>query len=143
MNIRQLMFLLSVGAFALTGCDQVRDIGKYTGEIYGMAGLAQTTLVFAPGYVIDVDGQDVSIAGFDECPHQSSLMTRVFSPSLDDGGNGCIALSDDRQTVPVILFLPSSHVVEDWEIIRESGGKVYQRTALKRPSGELVVPATL
>lgn len=141
------MFLLSVGAFALTGCDQARDIGEYTVGKHDMPSSTSTTLVFTPGYVIDVDGQGVSIAGFDECPRQSALMTRFFGPAPNDGGMDCIVLSEDLSTVSVRLFLPSGHVVENWEIIRETGelegGRVYQRTYLKRPSGELVVPATL
>lgn len=134
MNIRQLMFLLSVAAFALSGCDQARDIGE-------------TTLVFTPGYMIDVDGQDVAIAGFDDCPRQSALMTRVFGPAPNDGGMDCIVLSEDRSAVSVRLFLPGGSVIEKWEIIRETGssegGRFYKRTALKRPDGTLVVPASL
>lgn len=137
MNIRQLMFLLSVGAFALTGCDQAYDIPSST----------STALVFTPDYLIDVDGQGVSIAGFDECPRQSALMTRFFGPAPNDGSIDCIVISEDRSTVSVRLFLPSDHIVEDWEIIRETGelegGRVYLRTSLKRPSGELVVPSTI
>ncbi len=147
MNIRQLMFLLSVGAFALTGCDQARDIGEYTVGKYDMSSSTSTTLVFAPGYVINMDGQDVSIAGFDECPRQSALMTRIFGHAPNDGDMGCIVLSEDRSRVPVRLFLQAGSVNEEWEIIREAGesegDRFYQRTALRRPDGTLVVPATL
>lgn len=147
MNIRQLMFLLSIAAFALSGCDQARDIGEYTVGAYDMPSSTSTTLVFTPGYMIDVDGQDVSIAGFDDCPRQSALMTRVFGPAPNDGGMDCIVLSEDRSAVSVRLFLPGGSVIEKWNIIRETGssegGRFYKRTALKRPDGTPVVPASL
>lgn len=148
MNIRQLMLLLSFGTLALTGCDQARDVGEWVaGNVGENDMLNSPTLVLSPGYEIDVDGQDVPIQGFAECPTQGALMTRFFGPVLDEGALDCVVLSEDRSTVSVRLFLPSGPVVEEWEIIRETGelegGRVYKRTSLKRPDGTLVVPATL
>lgn len=108
---------------------------------------SEPTLVFPPGYEIELSGQAVPIEGFDECPSQGAFMTKVFGPSPNDGASNCIVLSKDRSTVPVRIFLPSGAVIEEWEIHRETGetesGRFYKRTSLKRPDGTLVVPASV
>ena len=148
MKIRQLMLLLGFGTLALTGCDQARDVGGWVaGNVGDNEMLNSPALVLAPGYEIVVDGQGVPIRGFDECPTQGALMSRIFGPAPDEGAYDCVVLSEDRSTVSARLYLPTGPITEEWEIIREigefAGGRVYQRTALKRPNGTLVVPVQL
>lgn len=135
MKHRQRLMLLYFGTLALTGCDAASDSLPPN----------EPTLVIPPGFEIEVPGQNISIRGFDECPSEGALMTKIFGSAPYAGAHDCIVLSEGRTTVPVRLFPASGSVVEDWEIIREVGetasGRTYKKTSLKRPDGTLVVPA--
>lgn len=136
MKKRQRLMLLPLLTL-IAGCDAVGE---------SMASLEfDPTIIFPPGYEIQVSGQAVPIYGFDECPSQEALFSWVFDSQPFAGSQNCVVLSEDRPSVAVMIHLPSGPVTEVWTILRETneseGGRTYHRTRLQRPDGSPVIPA--
>lgn len=138
-----LTILGALGALALSGCDQAMDVAE---TVVGKHDMPSPTLVLPPGYKIVINGQDIPIHGFDECPRQDDLMSKIFGPTLNEGNMNCVSLSEERLTVPVRLFFSEGYVDEKWEIIHKTGesdnGSNYQQVSLHRPNGMPVIPTS-
>lgn len=134
--IMKTALILSVCSMALIGCDLMTEIG---GKVRALAGDYEgkpITLVFAPGYRINIVGKPVPVSGFDKCPPPDEAMAKLFgAESLSEEAN-CIVIKPDAKSVEVTLGLPDGPVREKWSVERNG-----DRTSLRRPDGLLVVPA--
>jgi hypothetical protein len=126
-------------AVTLSGCTDT--LNHFT----EMAIKDSPSLVFDPGFVIEISGKSVPIQGFDACPDAGPFMTAVFGPAPHSGEKSCIVLSKERTRVGVIIYLPSGAVHEEWRVVRGSGktedGRLYTWMNLLRPDGSPVIPA--
>lgn len=117
----------------LTGCDFLGEVGK---KAFELSGLEQKpfTLVIPPGYRVNINGVAAPIFGFAKCPPAGETM--IGDTGYDDEPV-CIVIKPTDDSVDVLAATPGGPVREHWAVEREGG-----KTRLRRPDGELVVPAS-
>lgn len=112
----------------LAGCDAAQE---------AMDGVAREqqpmTLVFQPGYKMQVGGKPATIFGTAECPKADKFMKALFGPAPDEGQRECVVIAPDAEFVDVIVGFPDGPVQETWTVERDGN-----RTMLFRADGGYV-----
>ena len=140
MQIVKRTFLATFLVVAVAGCD--RMAGVVANEV---AKLPEPTLVISPGYKVQIDGVATAVFGFDVCPKEAQGISAFFGPAPNDGSTACIVLEKGRESVRVRYKTVTGLKEESWQIVRgevEKYGTKFPTTALQRPDGTYVVPAT-
>ncbi|WP_175796525.1 hypothetical protein [Burkholderia anthina] len=109
-----------------------------------MAAERSPNIVIPPGYKVQIDRRAVVVSGHDRCPTDSNPSVNFWIGGRPDGDlrptTGCVVVAPSSDSVRVQVGARGGLADETWRI--EHGERDgLQVTLVRRPNGDLVVPA--
>lgn len=134
--MRMTLLIPIVLATSVSGCDAVQDLGRSVSDAFGFKG--PDTLVITPGTQLSAGGKILTVFGDDLCPtKRQGVVEAIFGPAPEVGEPGCVVIGPQATQVKVILGMDRQRVDEFWTVERDA-----DRIRLRRPTGELLMPAS-
>ncbi|WP_175011461.1 hypothetical protein [Burkholderia lata] len=101
-------------------------------------------IVIPPGYKVQIDGRAALVSGHDRCPTDSNPSVNFWIGGRPNGDlrptTGCVVVAPSADSVRVQVGARGALADETWRIEhRERDGLPV--TLVRRPNGDLVVPA--
>lgn len=126
LSIRNSVIFVAVGLIA-SGCGKVNQVGAILAD-------EPLTIVLAPGAKVTVDGERVSLQGFEKCPEANPAFFKFVGSAIPAAGSPtCALISAQTSVVSVNLALSTGPSIEHWKVTRKDG-----RIALQRPNGSFI-----
>ncbi len=131
------IFLMLAGLIALLTIVVITLNVAYLETRFKLLDESSTTLIFSPGYKVEIDNKPIAIFGEDVCENtqHNLIFSEAEKPHFE-----CIRIRSGVKNVLVHLVLDKNVITEQWEVHRDYSPEGVLILSLKRPNGEYVKP---